>query len=288
MDCSPPGSSFRVILQARILEWVAIPFSGGSSILVFTAALFTVARIGKQPRCPSADEWIKKIWYIHKMEYCSAIKRKVFESVLMRWMNVKPVIQNEVSQKDKNKHRLFFIAWIRILSFIPTIYTSSLPSRGQGAVVSGQRDRMWTTDMGWASHQGSYLPELPCSKLEPGLLDHVKVSLPKSDMAQSCPTLGDLLDYSSPGSSVHGILQARILERVDIPFCKGSCQPRDWAHISCVSCIGRWIPYHQHHPGRSEGRFIKAEVMKYFSQCIGLIYIFQTFKHILRVSLSVY
>ena len=68
------------------------------------------------------------------MEYCSAIKRKVFESVLMRWMNLKPVLQNEVSQKDKNKHRLFFIAWIKIVSFIPTINTSSLPSRGQGAV----------------------------------------------------------------------------------------------------------------------------------------------------------
>ena len=108
----------------------------------FTAALFTIARTWKQPRCPPTDEWIKKIRYIHKMEYCSAIKRKVFESVLMRWTNLKPVLQNEVSQKDKNKHRLFFIAWIKILSFIPTINTSSLPSRGQGAVFSGQRDRM--------------------------------------------------------------------------------------------------------------------------------------------------
>ena len=132
----------------------------------------------------SISRWMDKedMVYIHKMEYCSAIKRKVFESVLMRWMNLKSVIQKEVSQKDKNKHCLFFIAQIRILPFIPTINTSSLPLRSQGVVVSGRRDRMWTTDMGWASHQGSYLPKPPCSKLEPGLLDHVKVNLPTSDM----------------------------------------------------------------------------------------------------------
>ena len=47
-------------------------------------ALFTIARTWKQPRCPSADEWIKKLWYIYTMEYCSAIKRNAFESVLMR------------------------------------------------------------------------------------------------------------------------------------------------------------------------------------------------------------
>ena len=52
------------------------------------AALFTIARTWKQPRCPSADEWIKKLWYIHTMEYYSVIKRNTFESVLMRWMNL--------------------------------------------------------------------------------------------------------------------------------------------------------------------------------------------------------
>ena len=50
------------------------------------------------------DEWIKKLWYIYKMEYCSAIKRKAFESVLMRWMNLEPIIQSEVSQKEKDKY----------------------------------------------------------------------------------------------------------------------------------------------------------------------------------------
>ena len=53
-------------------------------IPLFTAALFTIARTWKQPRCPSTDEWIKKLWYIHTMEYYSAIKRNTFESVLMR------------------------------------------------------------------------------------------------------------------------------------------------------------------------------------------------------------
>ena len=66
---------------------------------MFTVALFITDRTWKQPRCPSTDEWIKKLWYIHTMEYCSAIKRKVYESVLMRWMNLEPIIQSEVSQK---------------------------------------------------------------------------------------------------------------------------------------------------------------------------------------------
>ena len=58
-------------------------------------------RTWKQPRCPLTDEWIKKLWYIYTMEYYSAIKRNVFESVLMRWMNLEPIMQSEVSQKDK-------------------------------------------------------------------------------------------------------------------------------------------------------------------------------------------
>ena len=70
---------------------------------MFIAALFTVAVTWKQLRCPSTDEWIK-LWYIYTMEYYSAIKRKAFESVLMRWMNLKPIIQSEVSQKEKDKY----------------------------------------------------------------------------------------------------------------------------------------------------------------------------------------
>ena len=64
---------------------------------VFITALFTIARTWKQPRCPSSDEWIRKQWYIYTMEYYSSIKTNTFESVLMRWMKLEPIIQSEVS-----------------------------------------------------------------------------------------------------------------------------------------------------------------------------------------------
>ena len=70
---------------------------------MFTAALFIITRTWKQPRCPSTDER-KKLWYIYTMEYYSVIKRNAFESALMRWMNLKPIIQSEVSQKEKDKY----------------------------------------------------------------------------------------------------------------------------------------------------------------------------------------
>ena len=68
---------------------------------MFIAALITIARTWKQPRCSLTVEWIKKSWYIHTVEYYSAIKRNTLESVLMRWMNLEPIIQSEVSQKRK-------------------------------------------------------------------------------------------------------------------------------------------------------------------------------------------
>ena len=71
---------------------------------MFTAALFTLARTWKQPRCPSKVKWIKKLWYTYTMECYSAIKRNAFESVLMKWMNLEPVIQTEVSQKEKDEY----------------------------------------------------------------------------------------------------------------------------------------------------------------------------------------
>ena len=68
------------------------------------AALFTIARTYKKHRCPSTDEWIKKLWYIYTVEYYSAIKQNPFESVLLRWINLEPSIQSEVSQKEKDKY----------------------------------------------------------------------------------------------------------------------------------------------------------------------------------------
>jgi len=86
---------------------------------MFIAALFIIGRTWKQPRCPSADEWIIKLWYIYhsitqplkrihlnqyySVEYYSAIKTNTFESVLMRWMKLEPIIQSEVSQKEKHQ-----------------------------------------------------------------------------------------------------------------------------------------------------------------------------------------
>ena len=74
---------------------------------MFIAALFTIARIWKQPRCLWTDEWTKKLWYIYTIEYYSTIKKNECESVSMRWMNLEPVLQNQVSQK-KNRicHKL--------------------------------------------------------------------------------------------------------------------------------------------------------------------------------------
>ena len=66
------------------------------------AALFTIARTWKQPRCPLTDKWIKKLWYIHTIEYYSAIKKNIFELVLMRWMNLEPIAQSEVKKRKIN------------------------------------------------------------------------------------------------------------------------------------------------------------------------------------------
>ena len=73
---------------------------------MFTAALFIIARTWKQPGCPSADKWIRKQWNIYTMQYYSAIKKNVLESVLMRWMKMKPIIQSEVSQKEKHQYSI--------------------------------------------------------------------------------------------------------------------------------------------------------------------------------------
>ena len=70
---------------------------------MFITALFIIARAWKQPRYPSADKWIRKLWYIYTMEYYSAMKKNTFESVLMRWMKLELIIQSEVSQKEKHQ-----------------------------------------------------------------------------------------------------------------------------------------------------------------------------------------
>ena len=71
---------------------------------MFITALFTIARTWKRPKCPSTEEWIKKMWYIYTMEYYSAIKRNKTELFVLRWMDPESVIQSEVSQKEKSKY----------------------------------------------------------------------------------------------------------------------------------------------------------------------------------------
>ena len=73
---------------------------------MFIAALFPIARTWKQPKCPSTDEWIKKMWHIYTMEYYSAIKRNKIELSVVRWIDLGSVIQSEVSQKEKNKYSM--------------------------------------------------------------------------------------------------------------------------------------------------------------------------------------
>ena len=109
--------AWRFLKKLEIeLPYLAIPLLGiyteetrterDTCTPVFIAALFAIARAWKQPRCPSADEWIRKLLYIYTMEYYSAIKKNTFESVLMRWMKLEPIIQSEVSQKEKHQYSI--------------------------------------------------------------------------------------------------------------------------------------------------------------------------------------
>ena len=73
---------------------------------MFIAALFTIARTWKQPICPSTNEWIRKQWYIYTMEYYLAIKKNAFESVLLTWIKLEPIIQREVGQKENQPYSM--------------------------------------------------------------------------------------------------------------------------------------------------------------------------------------
>ena len=78
---------------------------------MFIAALFTIARTWKQPKCPLTDEWINKMWHIYRMEYYSAIKGNKIELFVVSWMDLESVIQSDVSQKEKNKYRMLTYIW---------------------------------------------------------------------------------------------------------------------------------------------------------------------------------
>ena len=71
---------------------------------MFTAAIFTTAKTWKQPKCPSADEWMKKIWYMYTVEYYSAIKKKEIMPFAVTWMNLEIIIVSEVNYTEKDKY----------------------------------------------------------------------------------------------------------------------------------------------------------------------------------------
>ena len=115
----PVWKTVRILLKKLEIELPydpAIPLLGihtketrierDTCTTMLITALFIIARTWKQPRCPSADEWIRKLRYIYTMEYYSAIKNNTFESVLMRWMKLEPIMQNEVSQKEKHQYSI--------------------------------------------------------------------------------------------------------------------------------------------------------------------------------------
>ena len=74
---------------------------------MFIAALFIIARSWKEPRCPSKEEWIQKMWYIYTMEYYSAIKKNEFMIFLGKWMDLEDIILSEVTQSQKNLHDIY-------------------------------------------------------------------------------------------------------------------------------------------------------------------------------------
>ena len=71
---------------------------------MFIAALLTIAKTWKQPKCSSTDEWMKKMWYVYTMEYYSAIKKKKIGSFVETWMDLETVMQSEVNQKEENSY----------------------------------------------------------------------------------------------------------------------------------------------------------------------------------------
>ena len=110
---------------------------------MFIAALFTIARTWKQPRCPLADEWLRKLWYIYTMEFYSAIKKNAFDPVLMKWMKLEPIIQSDVSQKEKHQYRILMHVYMEFRKMVmTTIYTRQQKRhryKEQTVVLCGRR-----------------------------------------------------------------------------------------------------------------------------------------------------
>jgi hypothetical protein len=74
---------------------------------MFTAAIFTIVKLWKQPKCPTVYQWIKKMWYLYTMEFCSATKKNEILSFAGKWMELENIILSEISQAQKAKNRMF-------------------------------------------------------------------------------------------------------------------------------------------------------------------------------------
>ena len=96
---------------------------------MFVAALFTIAKTGKQPKCPSTEEWIKKMWYIYAMEYYSAIKKNEIMPFAAIWMDLEVVILSEVSQKERDKYIISLICGILKNGTNELIYKTEIESQ---------------------------------------------------------------------------------------------------------------------------------------------------------------
>ena len=134
---------------------------------LFITTLFTIARTWKQPRCQRTNEWIKKLWYIYTMEYYLAIRGNTFESVLMRWMNLEPIIYSEISQEEKDEYR--------ILTYIYRIQKDGTEEFIFRAVVEKQTQRtgVWTwgggeeAEMCGESNMKTYITICKIARVQP-------------------------------------------------------------------------------------------------------------------------
>jgi hypothetical protein len=102
-----PEPEYPLITLLGIYPEYAPTCNKDTCSIMFIAALFIIARSWKEPRCPSREEWIQKMWYIHTMEYYSAIKNNEFMKYLGKWMELENIILSEVTQSQKNTHGMY-------------------------------------------------------------------------------------------------------------------------------------------------------------------------------------
>jgi hypothetical protein len=105
-------------------------YNKDTCIPMFIAALFTIAKLWKQPRCPTTDEWIKKMWYLYTMEFYSAMKKNEILSFSSKWMEWENIILSEVSQVQKTKGHVFSHMWNTDLIQIQQYYENRVMLRG--------------------------------------------------------------------------------------------------------------------------------------------------------------